>query len=228
MMKVITQFTSQNYNERTLPVSGIIIHYTEEELEDAIRIFADEKRVKRVSAHYVLNRNGDVFAVVPEEKRAWHAGFGSWKGINDLNSATIGVELVYKPGEEYQIPQIYSLIDLCHSVMSHHDIKWVIGHSDCAFARGKVDPGPRFPWKELAQAGIGIWPDGSLCKSRLENGELLSRIGYDVTDVNSAIGAFSLHFCPWLNRQSGTWEQEFRSCVESVYAVVIKREVGCV
>ena len=228
MMQVIKQCISPNFNDRTLPVNGIVIHYTEEELDDTLMIFANDKRKKRVSSHYVIDRNGVAYAVVPEEKRAWHAGVGSWRGITDLNSASIGIELVYKPGEEYHKDQIDSLIDLCHAIKSRHDIKWVIGHSDCAFARGKVDPGPCFPWKRLAETGIGIWPDGSACKSRLETGELLSRIGYDVTDVDTAIAAFSLHFCPWLNRQSGTWKLEFRNCAESVYAAAIKKEVSCV
>ena len=228
MMQVIKQCISPNFNDRTLLVNGIVIHYTEEELDDALRIFADDKREKRVSAHYIIDRDGSIFAAVPEGKRAWHAGVGSWRGITDLNSASIGIELVYKPGEEYHKDQIDSLIDLCHAIKSRHDIKWVIGHSDCAFARGKVDPGPCFPWKQLAAVGIGIWPDGSLCKLHLETGELLSRIGYDVTDIDSAIGAFSLHFCPWLNRQSGTWEHQFRNCAESVYATVIMMEVSCV
>lgn len=225
MMQVIKQCSSPNFNDRTLPVNGIVIHYTEEELDDTFRIFANDKRKKRVSSHYVIDRDGAAYVVVPEEKRAWHAGVGSWRGITDLNSASIGIELVYKPGEEYQIEQIDSLIDLCHAIKSRYDIKWVIGHSDCAFARGKVDPGPSFQWERLAEAGIGIWPDGSLCRSHFSTGELLSRIGYDVTDINSAIGAFSLHFCPWLNRKSVTWEHEFRNRVESVYAAVLKKEV---
>lgn len=214
-MKLIRQCVSPNFNERALPVSGIVIHYTEEELDDTLRIFADDKREKRVSAHYIIDRDGTTYAIVPEGKRAWHAGSGSWRNIMDINSASVGIELVYKPGEEYQIAQIDSLIDLCHDIKFRHDIKWVIGHSDCAFARGKVDPGPCFPWERLAQAGIGIWPDEISHATHLTNSQLLADIGYNVDDEKAALAAFVLHFCP--NEAIGSTRT--RKCLEAAYAV---------
>jgi len=216
MMKEIKQCSSPNFNDRTLPVNGIVLHYTEEELDDTLRIFADDKREKRVSSHYIIDRDGTIYATVPEGKRAWHAGAGSWKGIKDLNSAAIGIELVYKPEEEYQIVQIDSLIDLCHAIKSRHDIKWVIGHSDCAFARGKVDPGPYFPWRRLAQAGIGIWPDEIPHETHLANSQLLAGSGYNVDDEKTAMAAFALHFCP----NEAIDSPSVRKCLEAVYSAV--------
>ena len=215
-MKEIKQCSSPNFNDRTFPVNGIVIHYTEEELDDTLRIFADDKREKRVSSHYIIDRDGTIYAAVPEEKRAWHAGVGSWEGITDINSAAIGIELVYKPGEEYQIAQIDSLIDLCHAIKSRHVIKWVIGHSDCAFARGKVDPGPYFPWGRLAQAGIGIWPDEIPHETHLANSQLLAGIGYNVDDEKAAMAAFALHFCP----NEAIDSPRVRKCLEAVYSAV--------
>ena len=208
-MCISAAYSSPNFNERKSAVSGIVIHYTEEELDDTIRIFLDDKRAKRVSAHYVIDRDGTIYSVVPESKRAWHAGIGYWSGITDLNSVSIGIELVYLPGEEYDKRQISSLIELCRTIQSRHEIKWVIGHSDCAFARGKVDPGPCFPWKRLAQSGIGIWPDGLHHKSSLSNAELLANIGYNTENEAAALQAFILHFCPALTlAQDGSTVRE--------------------
>jgi len=215
-MCISTLYSSPNFNERTLPVNGIVIHYTEEELDDTLRIFADDKREKRVSSHYIIDRDGTIYATVSEGKRAWHAGAGSWRGITDLNSASIGIELVYKPGEEYQIVQVDSLIDLCHAIKSRHVIKWVIGHSDCAFARGKVDPGPSFPWERLAQAGVGIWPDEIPHETHLANSQLLAGIGYNVDDEKAAMAAFALHFCP----NEAIDSPRVRKCLEAIYSAV--------
>lgn len=215
-MHVITSYSSPNFNGRESVISGVVIHYTEEELDDTIRIFLDDKLEKRVSSHYVIDRNGTIYSVVPENRRAWHAGKGCFAGITDLNDCSIGIELVYKPGETYQMAQISSLIALCHDIQSRHDIKWVIGHSDCAFKRGKVDPGPRFPWDMLARAGIGIWPSRQSVQSSLSNIELLRGIGYDVEDEEAAIAAFKLHFCPNVAIDSPL----VRETLEAVYAVI--------
>lgn len=213
-MSIINKMLSPNFNGRKLPVNGIVIHYTEEELTNTLKIFGDDKRAKRVSAHYVIDRDGTVYQIVPETMRAWHAGDGYWAGITDVNSASIGIELVCLPGEKYDRRQIDSLIELCVDIQSRYDIQWVIGHSDCAFIRGKVDPGAHFPWKRLADAGIGIWSAKGAHKSPLKDRELLAGIGYNVEHEDEAMKAFILHFCPQMEHGSSA----VRRCLESVYA----------
>ena len=100
---------------------------------------------------------------MPEDKRAWHAGLGGWRGVEDVNSASIGIEIV-NGGHDYGLPpypgeQIEAVIGLCRDILGRNGIEpWdVVGHSDTAPDR-KEDPGELFPWKRLAEAGIGLWP----------------------------------------------------------------------
>jgi N-acetylmuramoyl-L-alanine amidase len=117
-----------------------------------------------VSAHYMVEEDGTVFVLVPEDKRAWQAGKSWWRGDEDLNSRSIGVEIV-NGGHEFGLPpypdeQIDAVIELCQGILSRWPIPQnrIVAHSDIAPDR-KEDPGERFPWKELAAAGIGLWPD---------------------------------------------------------------------
>jgi len=119
-----------------------------------------------VSAHYVIDRKGCVYALVPEEKRAWHAGVSYWAGQAGVNARSIGIELT-NPGHEFgYVPftddQIEAAIELCRAILSRHAIApcHVVGHSDVAPAR-KCDPGELFPWRRLAEHGIGLWPNVS-------------------------------------------------------------------
>jgi len=116
-----------------------------------------------VSAHYVVEEDGRVFSLVDETMRAWHAGRGEWAGIADVNSASIGIEIV-NGGHDFDLPefpdvQIDAVIALCSDILSRHTIKPanIIGHSDLAPGR-KADPGEKFPWAKLASAGLGLWP----------------------------------------------------------------------
>lgn len=154
---------SPNFNERKLPLSILVLHYTGMESgQAAIDRLRDPKA--EVSAHYVVEEDGRVFGLVDENKRAWHAGRGEWAGVTDVNSASIGIEIV-NGGHDYGLPyfpdvQIDSVIALCSAIVDRHAIKPVnvIGHSDLAPGR-KTDPGEKFPWAKLAQAGLGLWPD---------------------------------------------------------------------
>jgi N-acetylmuramoyl-L-alanine amidase len=119
--------------------------------------------MNQVSSHYLVYEDGRVFQLVDEAKRAWHAGGGSWNGQTDLNSASIGIEIA-NGGDDYGLPdfeevQIQSVMTLVSEIMQRHGLKpeHVIGHSDLAPAR-KGDPGEKFPWKRLAEAGLSIWP----------------------------------------------------------------------
>lgn len=163
----IIQKPSPNYDDRSLPVSLLILHYTGMETGEAALARLCEKDAK-VSAHYVVETDGCVFQLVDEDKRAWHAGVSEWAGETNINSASIGIEIV-NGGHDWRdtdgvLPaypdvQINALIPLCKAVMARHDIPAmnVLGHSDVAPAR-KQDPGEHFPWAGLAAAGVGVWP----------------------------------------------------------------------
>ena len=120
-----------------------------------------------VSCHYFIWETGDIVQMVPEGRRAWHAGLSSWAGFNDLNSRSIGIEIVNSGhdwlGQSGELPdfpdvQIAALIRLCADILLRHPIKphAVLAHSDIAPGR-KCDPGEKFPWDRLAKAGIGHW-----------------------------------------------------------------------
>ncbi|CAN0298004.1 unnamed protein product, partial [Chrysoparadoxa australica] len=107
--------------------------------------------------------DGRVFQLVAEDRRAWHAGQGVWRGCSDINSASIGIEIV-NGGHDFGLPdfpeaQLQAVLTLCQDILDRHPIKAcdVIGHSDLAPDR-KQDPGEKFPWKRFAEAGVGLWP----------------------------------------------------------------------
>ena len=170
----------------------------------------------KVSAHYTVGRDGRVYAHVPEDLRAWHAGVSYWAGESNVNARSIGIELV-NPGHEFGYEpfaetQISALIDLCAGIFARHAIpaRRVVGHSDVAPAR-KEDPGELFPWKSLAEFGIGLWPElsapvrgaGAL-RSEAEGALFaanLSRFGYGVppdvdVPLEKVIAAFQRHYRP--------------------------------
>ena len=159
--------TSPNFNDRKLPISILVLHYTGMESGAAARERLCDPAAE-VSAHWMVHEDGTVESLVAEEKRAWHAGVGSWNGITDVNSASIGIEIV-NGGHNVPLPdgslppypdaQILAVIKLSKEIIDRHDIKAndVVGHSDIAPGR-KEDPGEHFPWAGLAAAGIGFWP----------------------------------------------------------------------
>jgi N-acetylmuramoyl-L-alanine amidase len=163
----------------------------------------------KVSAHYAVDEGGTVYAHVPEERRAWHAGVSHWAGADNINSRSIGIEIV-NPGHEYgyrEFPeaQIAALIELCSGILARHPIppSRVLGHSDVAPAR-KEDPGELFPWQRLADAGVGLWPQ--VIASDL-GAEALTRYGYDPNaPQDKVITAFQRHFRP--KSLTGQWDGE--------------------
>lgn len=198
---------SPNCNERALPITMAVIHYTEMKLiETALDRLTDPEA--QVSAHYLISEDGVVTRLVPEEKRAWHAGASFWRGIKDVNSASIGIELDH-PGHaggyrEFAKPQIDALVPLLARIVTNYDIPRanVVAHSDVAPAR-KIDPGELFPWDRLADYG--------LCLPKPEKLELgdpfqndgafmlaLERYGYDITDPAKAVEAFQRRWRPEL------------------------------
>ncbi len=143
----------------------LVIHYTDLPLRQALRILTTSRR--KVSAHYLIERNGCVHYLVDERYAAWHAGHSWWGKERNLNHASIGIELDYMPqrrGRSWHFPafpppQIASLTELSRAIMARHAIApaRVLGHSDIAPDR-KRDPGDAFPWQRLARDGIGVWP----------------------------------------------------------------------
>lgn len=196
---------SPNWNERTLPVSMVVIHYTEmESAQAALDRLCDPEA--GVSAHYLVSDAGEVTRLVPEEKRAWHAGVSYWRGHKDVNSASIGIELDH-PGHAlgyraFPEAQIAALVPLVARIVKQYDIPRanVVGHSDVAPAR-KIDPGELFPWERLAGYGLCLPRP-----ARLERGDpfdndaafylALERFGYDVTDGRKAVEAFQRRWRP--------------------------------
>lgn len=158
---------SPNHDARPegVPVDMLVIHYTGMKSGAAALARLCDPAAK-VSAHYLIEEDGRVFRLVPEPRRAWHAGVACWRGHRDINARSIGIELV-NPGHEFgyrdfPAPQMESLIALACDILSRHPIpsRNVVGHSDVAPAR-KTDPGERFDWQGLARAGIGLWPTTS-------------------------------------------------------------------
>ncbi len=194
-------FSSPNFNERpeNTPVDTLVFHYTNmPTAEMALTRLCDP--ASRVSAHYLIEEGGKIHALVPEDKRAWHAGRSFWRGRKGLNDRSIGIELA-NPGHshgyrDFPPEQIRATISLSREIMARHPVVApnIVGHSDIAPER-KQDPGERFPWKDLADAGIGLWPEteGVPCGD-VETA--LTRIGYDPHVPKAALLAFTRHFLP--------------------------------
>ncbi|MBC3542043.1 N-acetylmuramoyl-L-alanine amidase [Rufibacter sediminis] len=137
----------------------VVIHHTaQNSTEQTLKTFTMPKT--QVSAHYVIGRDGKVYHMLSDYLRAWHGGSGKWGNTTDLNSSSIGIELDNNGAEPFAEEQINSLLQVLAILKKTHGIPTAnfIGHSDIAPSR-KVDPNPTFPWKQLAQAGYGIWYD---------------------------------------------------------------------
>jgi N-acetylmuramoyl-L-alanine amidase len=155
----IEERPSPNHGERFAPIDILLLHYTGMPDDEAALAWLRNAESK-VSSHYFVHKNGRVFQLVAEERRAWHAGLSQWGGVSDINSRSIGIEIANggHPGglPEYPKLQIEAVIALCRQILSRHAIPphRVLGHSDVAPGR-KIDPGERFPWDRLAAGGIG-------------------------------------------------------------------------
>jgi N-acetylmuramoyl-L-alanine amidase len=217
--KIHSDYTSPNFNARKGGDEGeyedgspsmIILHYTGmQSAKAAIDRLCDP--VTQVSAHYVVCEDGRIHQLVDDTKRAWHAGVSHWGQESDINSASIGVEIV-NPGHEFgycEFPQaqIDAVEHLCAALTEKYDIpaSRVLGHSDIALGR-KIDPGEKFPWRKLATAGIGLYPqpqemdyqaaeDLILKASNIK--ELLVNFGYNPdVDLPTLITEFHRHYYP--------------------------------
>lgn len=226
-------------------VRVLVIHYTAGDFERSLTTL----RGRDVSAHYLIARHPEqhhgkplVYQLVPEDKLAWHAGQSYWRSATRINDTSIGIELenagwhrsaTGRRFEPFEREQIAALIPLARDIIQRYGIapENVLAHSDVAPQR-KDDPGPLFPWRELAQAGIGAWPDASrvafylggrhptqpVNQTALLN--LLSRYGYEVSNDMTAmqrkrvIMAFQMHFRP--ARYDGLADAETQAIAEAL------------
>ena len=213
---------SPNHNERgngALP-DMIVLHYTGmRDNEAALRALCSPG--SDVSAHYIVMQDGHIVQLVAESHRAWHAGVSSWAGEADINSCSIGIEIA-NAGHDHGYPefprrQVAAVIVLCRSILTRYHVPAdrVLAHSDIAPAR-KEDPGEKFPWKALAESGVGLWVNpapvtntgpiyvlGESHPTIEEVQRLLARYGYNVAptgyldgNTRDAVAAFQRHFRP--------------------------------
>lgn len=187
---------SPNHNAREAIL--VVIHATtQDSVGESLETLRTANSGGKVSAHYLIGRDGVRYQLVADERRAWHAGPGSWGTITDVNSASIGIELDNNGSDAYPQAQVDSLLvlleDLCTRLaIPRHQ---VIAHADMAPTR-KTDPGPQFPWERLGRAGFGRWPSGMLETSPpgFDAMAALQRLGYDTSDPAAAIRAFRIHY----------------------------------
>jgi len=175
----------------------VIIHHTaQNSCEQTLKTFTLERT--KVSAHYVICKDGTVHHMLNDYFRAWHGGIAKWGNNSDINSSSIGIEIDNNGFEPFEPQQINSLLNLLATLKNKYKIPVAnfIGHGDIAPKR-KVDPNINFPWATLAQNGYGVWfnpsPEYTL-QNNISVPYALALIGYDVKDTTAAMLAFKRHF----------------------------------
>jgi N-acetylmuramoyl-L-alanine amidase len=242
----IRERLSPNHDSRGEVIAGtpridmLVLHYTGmRSAAAALDRLCDP--AAKVSSHYLVEEDGAVWRLVPEERRAWHAGVSYWMGETALNAVSVGIEIV-NPGHElgyraFPEAQMAAVETLCRDIVGRRRIPSyrIVGHSDIAPTR-KVDPGELFDWPRLARAGIGLWPEPTAGIERRRGrgvgvvnraGALsdLARIGYCVTTATEqvALAAFQRRFRPerWdglLDAETSTRLLDVRMAVEAAQA----------
>jgi N-acetylmuramoyl-L-alanine amidase len=215
-MLQIKQMPSPNFSSRNgAGISMLVLHYTGmKSAKEALDRLCNKDA--KVSSHYMVDEDGSIYQLVDESNCAWHAGVSYWRGHNNVNNISIGIEIV-NPGHEFgyrMFPQIQmnAVADLCKDIITRNKIAPtnVVGHSDVAPLR-KEDPGELFNWHWLAGKGVGLWP---VPKDIGEEGESpfrkLSDLGYETPENNihesKIITAFQRHFRP--SNIDGKWDSE--------------------
>ncbi|MCL2830985.1 MAG: N-acetylmuramoyl-L-alanine amidase [Betaproteobacteria bacterium] len=207
-------YASPNFEPRR--ANFVILHHTSSgDLTSALSTLTQPS--SGVSSHYLLGREGEIFQLVAESERAWHAGLSFWGGQTDMNSASIGIELDNNGEEAFPPAQIEALLNLLRDIRLRHAIPRAnfLGHADIAPSR-KNDPGVLFPWALLAAEGFGLWCDPPPNAQRSESFIpspapdsafflALAAFGYDPREPKAALSAFRRHFYPaGLDDETGT------------------------
>jgi N-acetylmuramoyl-L-alanine amidase len=228
---------SPNFDARPAGVRPelLVLHYTDtNDLAETFSYLLDP--AKEVSAHYVVDEDGTVHALVDETMRAWHAGKACWRGLRDVNARSIGIE-IQNPGHRcgyraFPDAQVASVAALARDLIARHAIapRDVLGHSDVAPMR-KRDPGELFPWARLAASGVGAFPQapailpppGDIARAQ----EDLARIGYDCpvtgTDddaTQGALAAFQRRYRPRLF--DGRLDAETRGLIDALLHIIFR------
>jgi N-acetylmuramoyl-L-alanine amidase len=223
------EIPSPNWNARKLPVSMAVLHYTGmQTAAEALERLCDP--AAEVSAHYLIDEDGTVIRLVDEANRAWHAGRSAWREITDVNSASIGIELV-NPGHEFGYrpfpkAQMDALLPLLADILKRHDIPRanVVGHSDIAPAR-KEDPGELFDWALLARYRLALAKPALTMRLVWDNDSAfflaLERFGYDITDQAAAVRAFQRRWRP--KRIDGVVDGEIGALL---FELLLERDMG--
>ena len=235
MPSTIKSSPSPNYSDRQgTPVSLIVLHYTGMETgQEALERLRDPDI--GVSSHYFVEEDGTIHQLVDEKHRAHHAGLGYWDGVQDVNAASVGIEIVnkghmwgYTPFPE---PQVSAVLGLVQEIGARHCIgpRGVIGHSDLAPDR-KEDPGELFPWPRFAEAGLALpqWrPDNDPPPGDYEDTlQMLAEIGYGVrlSHPIAPVLAFQRRFAPQLLGQG--LSPETRQAIRFIHGQVMKLRLG--
>lgn len=191
-----TRRASPNFDERR-PTFVVLHHTTNDTAERALDTLTNPER--KVSSHYLVGRDGRLYYLVDERHRAWHAGASYWAGHRDLNSSSIGIELDNNGYEPFPEPQIAALLALLADLKARYKLPATafVGHGDIAPGR-KVDPSAHFPWQRLAQHGFGVWcePPYPAVPAGADTALLLQAFGYNVWNLDAAVGAFKRRFAP--------------------------------
>lgn len=187
---------SPNHNARS-PVI-IVLHHTEQDsVQESLDTLRSANSGGKVSSHYLVGRDGDLYQLVADSERAWHAGGGRWGSITDLNSASLGIEIDNNGDSPFTQPQIDTLLRLLGDLCTRYNIprNQIIGHADLAPTR-KADPSRFFPWQQLADAGFGIWPDPAHgpAPEGFDRWMALQALGYSLEDRAAAARAFHRRF----------------------------------
>ena len=222
---MIHEAPSPNQDDRPdgTPIDTLVLHYTGMQSgQAAIDRLRDP--AARVSSHYVIEESGAVWHLVPETRRAWHAGISAWRGHEWLNNRSIGIEIV-NPGHQwgyrpFPTAQMEAVRRLCLAILGRRPIppRNVVGHSDVAPDR-KEDPGELFDWPGLARDGIGLWPGPDPEPTQPEAvAAALTRIGYPIPDLGTTLRAFQRHWRP--EAITGVADPSTRARIAAVLAAI--------
>lgn len=236
---------SPNYDQRKRAIDLVVLHYTGmqsagialKRLTDPAPLagnypgpWQDPKidpmtLLGRVSAHYVIDEAGNIYRLVAEAHRAWHAGASMWEGDADTNGRSIGIEIV-NGGHDFGLPdfpedQINAVVHLLREIMARHDLSpaRIVGHSDVAPGR-KLDPGEAFPWSVLADYGVALAPKcaigrgGAVVLSRGDAGDAVAVLQKKLAAIGYGVGV------------TGAFDQITHDCVHAFQARYRQAEVS--